>query len=251
MTSPPQLHLTLPSNTTSFKRSFEQFGFDLESPVGGPEAGSSGSGSSGRSDNGRNSRNKRARSASSLSDGNDSLRSSASSSTFTSGSSDISFSEGSGASGSSAVVSAVSPPRIPTPDIQDIEMPDYRSDQVQHRPPSQVSPAVSSDENYRILLDGRNDTRIPSVRQPPSLPRSPTPPPTLPPLLLEDEDGDNTPPAPFESTHPSSSVFDNVYSSRRTTGAYTTNNISLSSFIHFFRRPSSLTFPHTTLYIII
>ncbi|KAJ7929979.1 hypothetical protein B0H13DRAFT_909253 [Mycena leptocephala] len=33
MSSPPQLQLSLPPNTTSFKRSFEQFGFDLESPL--------------------------------------------------------------------------------------------------------------------------------------------------------------------------------------------------------------------------
>ena len=31
---PPQLQLSIQPNTTSFKRSFEQFGFDLGSPVG-------------------------------------------------------------------------------------------------------------------------------------------------------------------------------------------------------------------------
>src|SRR5258708_14614087 len=35
---PPQLQLSIQSSTTSFKRSFEQFGFDLDSPViTGPE----------------------------------------------------------------------------------------------------------------------------------------------------------------------------------------------------------------------
>ncbi|KAF5367479.1 hypothetical protein D9758_003709 [Tetrapyrgos nigripes] len=181
---PPQLHLALPSNTTSFKRSFEQFGFDLESPVGGPEAGSSGSGSSRQSGNGRHSRNKRARSASSLSEGDDSLRSSVSSATFTSGSSETSISEGSsdGPSGVTAVSSAVSPPRIPTPDIQDIEMPDYQQEDAQLQPSEASFPV--SDEDYRLSLEELSS--LESLHRPSTILRSPSPPPTLPPLVLEE-----------------------------------------------------------------
>ncbi|KAJ3999107.1 hypothetical protein F5050DRAFT_1072223 [Lentinula boryana] len=143
------LHLSLPANTTSFKRSFEQFGVDLdESPITGiPEPGGSSAENraSGSADNGSNrigNERKRARSASSLSDGNESLNSSRSS-TFTA-SSDTSLSEDnepiaeSSGSSSSRLVTGVTPllgphpPRLPTPDIQDIEMPDY--DQAEDHP---------------------------------------------------------------------------------------------------------------------
>jgi hypothetical protein len=63
---PPQLQLSLQTNTTSFKRSFGQFGFDLESPGGATDAG-------GSEVNNSNDRNIRARSASSFSEGNDSM----------------------------------------------------------------------------------------------------------------------------------------------------------------------------------
>ncbi|KAJ7094575.1 hypothetical protein B0H15DRAFT_129066 [Mycena belliarum] len=77
--SPPQLHLSLPPNTTSFKRSFEQFGFDLESPSGprahdsidGTSTSASGQSSSSTSPDGDENRRKRARSAGSLSDPED------------------------------------------------------------------------------------------------------------------------------------------------------------------------------------
>jgi hypothetical protein len=78
MSSPPQLQLSLPPNTTSFKRSFEQFGFDLESPastlphshepIDGTSSTASSSSSSTRSPDGDDNRRKRARSASSLSE---------------------------------------------------------------------------------------------------------------------------------------------------------------------------------------
>ncbi|KAJ7180308.1 hypothetical protein C8R43DRAFT_1117620 [Mycena crocata] len=76
--SAPQLSLSLPPNTTSFKRSFEQFGFDLESPAStlphpaiDGSAASSESSSSATSPDGDENRRKRARSASSLSDPED------------------------------------------------------------------------------------------------------------------------------------------------------------------------------------
>ncbi|KAJ7683962.1 hypothetical protein B0H17DRAFT_21211 [Mycena rosella] len=92
MSSPPQLHLSLPPNTTSFKRSFEQFGFDLESPstvhrshepIDGASTSASGESSSTMSSDGDENRRKRARSASSLSDPED-RSSEASSSTLSS-----------------------------------------------------------------------------------------------------------------------------------------------------------------------
>jgi hypothetical protein len=88
--SPPQLRLSLPPNTTSFKRSFEQFGFDLESPASGAtrsiDASSttaSGPSSSTPSLDGGENRRKRPRSASVLSDPED-RSSEASSSTLSS-----------------------------------------------------------------------------------------------------------------------------------------------------------------------
>ncbi|KIK63979.1 hypothetical protein GYMLUDRAFT_195709, partial [Collybiopsis luxurians FD-317 M1] len=186
---PPQLHLTIPPNATSFKRSFSQFGLDLSPVAGGADAGDSSEASNGVSREGGSistrtgNERKRARSASSLSDGNDSLRSSRSS-TFTA-SSDTSLSEdnqpvaGSSGSSSSHLVTAISPsvpPRLPTPDIHDVEMPDYQ----QHA--SQASP---SGEDYRISLAFDSDIDIlPHSRRL----RSPTPPPILPPLSLSEEE---------------------------------------------------------------
>jgi hypothetical protein len=63
--APPQLHLSIPVNTTSFKRTFEQFGFDLEE--NNATAGASGSGASVVRE-GRERREKRARSSESSED---------------------------------------------------------------------------------------------------------------------------------------------------------------------------------------
>ncbi|KAJ4474491.1 hypothetical protein J3R30DRAFT_685401 [Lentinula aciculospora] len=187
---PPQLHLTLPANTTSFKRSFEQFGFDLEeSPIaGGVESGSSaGNSASGSAGNGSTrigNERKRARSASS-SDGNESLRSSRSS-TFTA-SSDTSFSENndslaqSSEPSSSRLVSSITPfvgprpPRLPTPDIQDVQMPDYEQEE-----------ANDSTDNYRFTINEVHQSD--HSRSPSHSRRSPTLPPTLPPLSLSEEE---------------------------------------------------------------
>ncbi|THV07427.1 hypothetical protein K435DRAFT_333509 [Dendrothele bispora CBS 962.96] len=67
----------------------------------------------------------------------------------------------------------------------------------------------------RTSLDGRSTSRATTtLRRSPSLPRSPTPPPTLPPLHLED----STPSVPFldSTVRPSSSVSENTYLPRRT-----------------------------------
>ncbi|KAK7062660.1 hypothetical protein VNI00_000148 [Paramarasmius palmivorus] len=208
---PPQLHLTLPANTTSFKRSFDQFGFDLESPVGAVEAGGS-RGSVGASSS-RNERNKRARSASSLSDGNSSM-SSTGSSTLASSSNHSERSERAAEpsvpSTSRPMASNLlgtmpfEPPRLPTPDIQDIEMPDYplgdpadESEDYDLSSPSSSPPSAEgepvSEEGYRSSHE-RVDVFQPSVPalrslgpRSPSIARLPTPPPTLPPLSLQDD----------------------------------------------------------------
>lgn len=197
---PPQLQLSLPANTTSFKRSFEQFGFDLESPITGgtePEGSNGGNGNghrasvtvgpgSSRTGNER----KRARSASCLSDGNDSPRSSGSS-TFT-GSSNASLGEDNEpmpeSSGSSASRMAHSisppidahPPRLPTPDI-DIEMPDYRQEITSSSSNGEFRISLEELHEFNPEIDILQHSRSPSLHNQ----RSPTLPPTLPPLSLE------------------------------------------------------------------
>ena len=79
---PPQLQISLPTETgTSFKRSFEQYGFDLDTPLNssGESSGSSG-GTTSLGTGNRNDRNKRARSSSSSS--NSDLTTSGSSGSF-------------------------------------------------------------------------------------------------------------------------------------------------------------------------
>ena len=213
---PPQLHLELPTGTTSFKRSFQEFGFDLESPLGGIEAG--GSGSDG------NDRNKRARSASSFSDDEGSVGSS-SSSRIVSASSSMNDEPGDFGSPSaltatrppaalspplfslSVTRASLEPPRLPTPELQDIDMIDYPL--VHSHPRIPEPPALSDseappippatlqhDDNYRLSLERFNafDSQIAALRRSPSPRlRSPTPPPVLPPLTLLDDQPQLTP----------------------------------------------------------
>ncbi|KAL0959357.1 hypothetical protein HGRIS_014612 [Hohenbuehelia grisea] len=168
---PPQLHLALPGNNTSFKRSFDQYDFDLESPVGGAEQGASGS---------SNDRTKRPRSEGSLSDDGDDIQ-------ITQSSSEASLSSSSEttlASSSEADVSpsrpmrSSQPPRLPTPEIQDVEMPYYHPNES----PRQSS-ATDANGQYMASMERYNafDSEISVLRQ--SRPASP--PPTLPPLTLE------------------------------------------------------------------
>ncbi|KAF4607595.1 hypothetical protein EYR38_001667 [Pleurotus pulmonarius] len=128
---PPQLHLALPTSTTSFKRSFEQFGFDLESPLSQAEPGSSSSsGTLGSSGDGHE-RSKRPRSESSLSGVADS--SSASSQASESGNS----SDGTLTSGSEVEAPSIpaDPPRLPTPELEDVEMAYYLPTEDSNAPP--------------------------------------------------------------------------------------------------------------------
>ena len=216
---PPQLQLSLHPNTTSFKRSFEQFGFDLASPV---EV-------SGSSSNDRNDRNKRARSESSFSDRTDSTASSQSS-TLTSGSSSSSSPSSNEDEPSLTEVlseNPLGPPRLPTPVIQDIEMPDYPS--AERNSLDSLSSQVQAGHSYRLSLRRFNafdsqDTILRQSRQSsPAISRIPTPPPVLPPLRIS---GDrprfsitasaflHTPPRP--STPLTEVVFGDINSPRTT-----------------------------------
>ena len=233
---PPQLQLSLQTNTTSFKRSFEQFGFDLESPGGATDAGGSGG-------NNGNDRNKRARSASSFSEGSDSMDSSHLS-TIASGSSASSASAHGDPTSSIAVLggglpshSALEPPRLPTPDIQDIEMPDYPVDTSESFADSLAPQVPDPEDRYRLPMDRynpfRNETGLRRTQSSSSLvPRSPTAPPVLPPLYIsEDQTRLSSSPIPF--LHPSpqlhsashaGSFFDDASLSSIRTQSPTTNH---------------------------
>ncbi|KAF9531403.1 hypothetical protein CPB83DRAFT_103185 [Crepidotus variabilis] len=196
---PPQLQLSIQPSTTSFKRSFEQFGFDLGSPVDGGASGS----------NNGNDRNKRARSASSFSDSNESMDSSSSSRTLASTSSTPASSaqrqDGASLAGVGSIAGAgplaLGPPRLPTPDIQDVEMIDYPTESR-----NSVASIVSqhthhqSEERFRLSLERFNafDSQIAILRR--SRPTSPltgsaaplprsrlSTPPILPPLDIPGE----------------------------------------------------------------
>ena len=236
---PPQLQLSLQTNTTSFKRSFEQFGFDLESPGGAADAGGSGG-------NNGNDRNKRARSASSFSEGSDSMDSSHLS-TIASGSSGSSPSRHGDANdpttSSIAVLgaslsthSALEPPRLPTPDIQDIEMPHYPVDSSESFADSLAPQGPDPEERYRLPMDRyhsfRNETGLRRAQSTSSLvPRSPTAPPVLPPLYISDDQTLSQSPIPFlhpspqlNSTSHTGSFFDDESPSSIRTQSPTTNH---------------------------
>lgn len=175
---PPQLQLTLQPNTTSFKRSFEQFGFDLPSPVEGSEGSS----------NDGNDRNKRARSETSFSDSTDSTDGSQASMLASASSISLSplrTSNGISGTGLSSNTS-FGPPRLPTPDIEDIQMPDYPTDDR-----SSEDSFSQNQTRYRLslgslnTLDSGNNIQ-PSRPSSPSYPRLPTPPPVLPPIAISE-----------------------------------------------------------------
>ncbi|KAG6865272.1 hypothetical protein C0991_004011 [Blastosporella zonata] len=198
---PPQLHLELPPNTTSFKRSFDQFGFDLESPLAAADGGSGSSGSDGHD------RNKRARSASSFSDDDSPM--SGESTHEPSVGAHLSPVPRLGVPHLSLNIgrSSLEPPRIPTPEIQDIDMADYplpAAEEAEADPTPQPDAPIEStvsqaEESYRLSLERFNafDAQISSLRQAlsPTATRSPTPPPVLPPLELLSEE------APINTNH--------------------------------------------------
>lgn len=172
---PPQLQLTLQPNTTSFKRSFEQFGFDLASPVDGGEGSS----------NDGNDRNKRARSETSFSDTTDTTESSQSSMLASASSSSMSpLAMPNGIRPGLSSITSFGPPRLPTPDIEDIHMPDYPNVE-RHQEEDSFS---QNEARYRLSFGSLNslDNENVAHRSQPSSPRLPTPPPVLPPLAISD-----------------------------------------------------------------
>ena len=171
---PPQLQLSIQPNTTSFKRSFEQFGFDLGSPVG------SGAGGHTATSDGRSERNKRARSTISF---DSETSSDASSDTLASTSSSVASSVSEG--GAIGTFPATAAPPLPAADTQDVDMSEYSGGD--HREASREG--RHNEDRYHLALQRFNefDSEIAHLRQP-SL--STTSPPTLPPLrhrLLPDD----------------------------------------------------------------
>ncbi|KAF5309031.1 hypothetical protein D9619_013590 [Psilocybe cf. subviscida] len=191
---PPQLQLSIQPTTTSFKRSFEEFGFDLESPVGTRAVIA---GESGTTHSTGNERNKRARSRTSLdSETHGSMGSSAASEA----------SDG-GNVGASGPTTTVEPPRLPTPVLPDVDMPSYpQEDEEESFPPRAGVPSPPTHPNatnaFQLTLDRFNafDREMQVLRQPepnlstttPSSSSSsisalvaPASPPILPPLIID------------------------------------------------------------------
>ncbi|KAF8623770.1 hypothetical protein AX15_006211 [Amanita polypyramis BW_CC] len=232
---PPQLQLRLPPSTTSFKRSFEEYGFDLATP--GDSSQTPGSTTNG------NERNKRPRSASSLSDSAGSSGSShSSSSSAASSSSSTSYGHISQNTAGATARSALSATRTspsgtaghdshagssstrpfheipvqPPPAIQDVEMLSYLPTDASNTqsptspPPIASPPASQPSEQLRLSLERFTafEAEISTLRRSSSLsPRTITPPPTLPPLMLSDDQPDlATAALPFlhrtNATHP-------------------------------------------------
>jgi hypothetical protein len=237
--SPPQLHLVLPAGSTSFKRSFEQFGFDLETPRGNLAQGSG-------SRSNDNDRNKRARS-SETSDDDSSDASYETSPTSPdagpSGSTNPSISEENGFEGSSLsrpLVLAQGPASansttnndrsasiLSFPLIEDVEMPHYSTIDLS-RPPG--SPGHRLSGSGSSLSDGHDsfmshlerfsafDNEISALRvshSPSPVVRESTPPPVLPPINFGDQSRDSHMPlaSPFLLS-PSVAIQDSTTLSR-------------------------------------
>ncbi|KAA1477936.1 hypothetical protein DENSPDRAFT_627407 [Dentipellis sp. KUC8613] len=227
---PPQIQLALTPNTTSFKRSFEEYGYDLESPVDTSvsSASSSGSGSTDSlaagSANDGNERHKRARSGSFSSD---SMGASASSHRM-----GASSSRNAGISGNASSTShspAPSTHQLPTltpdssppplhplsnevlllsPEPPEVEMVDA-APQDDPPPPTieWASSPLPSAEQFRISMERFNafDSQISSLRSARGTMSdparsSPSPPPTLPPLSLPSPDLDGGHPGDSQVT---------------------------------------------------
>ncbi|KIM86610.1 hypothetical protein PILCRDRAFT_309403 [Piloderma croceum F 1598] len=201
---PPQIHLSLHAeNGTSFKRSFEQYGFDLDAPLtDASEAGGSGLSGVGSAD--RNDRNKRARSESSLSNTDELAESSGSSDVGPAGSSGATSIEDDSMSGLSATrpnsladnVLRISPPvltelsRLPSPDFEDVEMSAIGDSGPLSPHPIHSTSVSGHEEGYRASLERFSvfDNAISALRQ--STSRPPASSPTLPPLSTVAEDNE-------------------------------------------------------------
>ena len=216
---PPHLRLSLPQSASTFKRSFDQFGFDLDTPLDPTAVASTSATDEHRPGPSNGDRNKRARSNSVTPNSADQARSMDSS---TGSSSSHSMSSG---SSSHAVADhrdappAVAATRYPQTPGSDPDFPSGLGGEFNHAsglfdtPPLETSPSepsttsvwsnpLSSDTNtnqndqFRLSMERFHafDSQISSIRARPSqLPfRVPSDPPTLPPL---------TPSSPVEHSH--------------------------------------------------
>lgn len=209
---PPQLRLSLPQTASTFKRSFEQFGFDLEPPIDSTVVASSSSTDEHRPGPSNGDRNKRARSSSVTPSSTEQTRSmdsspSASSShTVSSGPSNHAVANHRDAppataptrhpqalENDSAFSSSVAGELSHTssglfdarpPEASSIEPP---TSSVWSNPPSSANSSIEHNEQFRLSMERFHafDSQISSIRSRPSpLPFHIPPSPTLPPLTL-------------------------------------------------------------------
>ncbi|KAI0916656.1 hypothetical protein AcV5_003082 [Taiwanofungus camphoratus] len=220
----PRLQLNLSTSATSFKRSFDELGLDLDSPADAQASGSSGQGGShgGGSLEGNSERNKRARSGSNSSDAGDigeplvpaSDPSISSSSSAMSGSITASLrsdvASGMPLRAVSPVIHAGGSSSNAMPDIfelpaahtEDIDMtipspPDSHASSTSNILLPASPPPATQNEHYRISMERFStfDSNISVLRNSPS----PLPTPSLPPLsrsLLEVGSNNDVPPSP-------------------------------------------------------
>ena len=222
---PPQIHLSLHAeNGTSFKRSFEQYGFDLDTPLTDASAGGSGLSGVGSPDG--NDRNKRARSESSLSNTDELAESSGSSEVGLAGSSGATSIEDDSMSGLSATrpnslvdnVLRISPPvltelsRLRSPDFEDVEMSESAigGSEPLSPPPVHSTSGSAHEESYRASLERFSvfDSAISALRR--STSRPPASSPALPPLSAVADDNEAHPREPAVYPRDPSHAFRNL-----------------------------------------
>src|SRR6266702_2140325 len=213
---PPQLRLSLPSTAPTFKRSFDQFGFDLETPVDSSLVASSSSTDEHRPGPSNTDRNKRARSNSVTPNNSNSVEQARSIDTPPSGSSHANHMTT--AHRDAPLLPPPPPtarhPRAPNNDSNDSvfspglslgEEPTHTptllfesrssdssinppTSTTWSNPPSSANPSAEHNEQFRLSMERFHafDSQISSIRARPSpLPlRAPSNPPTLPPLTL-------------------------------------------------------------------
>ncbi len=220
---PPQLRLSLPSTASTFKRSFDQFGFDLEAPVDSSLVASSSSTDEHRPGPSNADRNKRARSSSVTPNNNNSTEQARSIDTSSPSTSSHSTSSPSNHLSTSHRDPPLLPPppsttrhqRPPNNDSNDpvfspglslgeepTHAPTLLFDSSSSNPslinapistswpnpPSSANPSSEHNEQFRLSMERFHafDSQISTIRARPSpLPlRPPSNPPTLPPLTL-------------------------------------------------------------------
>ncbi|KAH8996685.1 hypothetical protein EDB92DRAFT_1517363 [Lactarius akahatsu] len=212
---PPQLRLSLPSTAPTFKRSFDQFGFDLETPIDSSLVASSSTTDEHRPGPSNTDRNKRARSNSVTPNNNNSAEQARSTDTSLSGPSHTAANHmttthrdapllpppgarhppaPNGDSNDSVFSPGLSLGEEPT-HTPTLSFGSRSSDSINpptsttwSNPPSSANPSAEHNEQFRLSMERFHafDSQISSIRARPSpLPlRAPSNLPTLPPLTL-------------------------------------------------------------------